>query len=399
MANKANSFLSGFTGGMGAMGQMINARDQRDYNAQKMEWMKEDRAFQNQEKERLGQIRQSQSMLHYYNNATKEQRSAMEQTAYDSINSDKKWQSYMNNSVPGETVKLNRFDMIRDKDGKLQGMSPMLDIMDDKGKLLRSGYLTQDREKGGQQMIMPTQDFIGLIGSNDMKGARLAAEMKLIELGGELSKSEKYGDIVTQNGMLGQFNLNNNKFTPFTSKKGGSGSSTSGSSDSWKKIRSYEFTDKTNPDRVINRLVERMGDTNIYRYADDDGTGNFQHNYFEAKSPDSLGSLFGNPDPGGTKKPDADTTTEKETIKSKSKNVGDDSNYPVSQTLKDAKAEVRSKVLTGFLNKPKLSKEEELYRSEEEERLNQLLGMSQKIEDEKRKRLAESATHWSGGMQ
>ena len=163
MANAANSFLSGFTGGMGAMGQMIDRREQRDYNAQKMEWMKEDRALAEQNRNNQQYINNTMASYELYREMNKEQKAEFESGVVDLFNNDEKIKSAINRNLkPGEHKNISGMYSAPN------GIGFNIDVRDDNGKVIRNGRLTEEGLSDGsdKDMVIPMRDFLTELGKN-----------------------------------------------------------------------------------------------------------------------------------------------------------------------------------------------------------------------------------------
>ena len=388
MANRANSFISGFSGGMGAMTNMINAREQRDYNAQKMEWMKEDRAFQEKERGKQESINNALGAYELTRGMTKEQRSEFDTGFMGLLNQDERIQQSLQRNVPeGGRKELGGWYPAKN------GVGFKVNVFDKDGKPIRSGNLTEKGLSDGsdRDMVLPMPDLLEMMGGNPelISNTRLLAA-KVRSMGGDVPVGETWNTI-NENGMrINRSNSGKEKLVGYNNKYGGKGggkgggksSGSGGSGGTWKKVNFIkDMTDSTNPERVFSRLIERNSDTGEYRYADDDGTGNIKHQYFTATTPGSVDSVLGG---GGDVTPEASKET-----------PGSRKAVPLlQQTLDGSAKRTASMIDKAILSKEEKNKnrEEEIRLREEEVRLKELLGMN--VDQKKPKSwLSELSTH------
>ncbi len=206
----ANSFMSGFTGGMTAMNSMMDSAEQRKYRQ---------KAYQDEQDQR-----QFSSMLHLYNQADEAGKQAIQQDFADQMNNDPAIQSILSRNVGHNEQKrisptLGQFT----KDGFV----PMIDVFDGRtGKVIRTGPLTEFGNSDGsdQPVAISNDDLISTIGRYAGKtGFGAQMEAKLIQAGGTpKEKTETYRQ-EKRNGRLLNISNKTNKATSL-GKASGSGS-------------------------------------------------------------------------------------------------------------------------------------------------------------------------------
>lgn len=263
MANKANAFISGFTGGMGAMTNMINARDQREYNAQKMEWAKEDRAYQAQERDyQLQEREKAEQKQQYQNNFGQlssirsslgndpEKIGQYDQAMFDYMN--KQFKPLLDQQM-GENSSFVAFKLTEG------GYVPRMKFTNKEGKEVVD-YL---KDKNGQPMAISTDNFMQIVGS--VPGLVDRAELTKANLLGKGISPPEQGETFTPSTVDGMRVNTSSKtgkesLVGYAGKGGGSGSgSGSGGSggDPYKTLQTWEGENgtKTTLTRVNGRYL------------------------------------------------------------------------------------------------------------------------------------------------
>ncbi len=198
MANKANSFLSGFTGGMGAMGQMIDRREQRDYNAQKMEWMKEDRAFQKQEQDNQMALRNFSQLNHIRNNLGDKKGEYDKQMLGELSN---QYRPLLDQQFPGENRNFAGFKPTK------SGFSPQLRYTNADGKEVVD-FL---KDENGQPLVLDNEGLMQMVGRTPgLVDRATQLEAQILGKGGKLpERKETFTQEMIDGVLVNRSNLTN----------------------------------------------------------------------------------------------------------------------------------------------------------------------------------------------
>lgn len=318
MANAANSFIGGFTGGMGAMTNMINSRDQRAYNAKRMEYMEQDRGFQQQQQDwkvqdraqqqkeikRKESLRSFSQINHIRQNLDDDKKKGLyNKSMFEYVN--QKFKPFMDAQFGKDTK--TQFNAFKPIEGGL--FVPGLKYTNPEGKEV-TDYL---RDENGKALAISSDDLMGVMGSvPGILDHATQLEAQILGKGGQLPKRPtKFGELVNEDGLMGQYNQNTNEFVT----KGGGRSK---GSSKWKRIEQVEVPHPTIKGQIITRTKERLEGTDQYRYIDDDNAGNIQTNYMKSNTPDSLAKYFGT----GETTPDPDATDEEKAKNKAAKKLG-----------------------------------------------------------------------------
>ena len=199
----SNAFLNGFLGGMGAMNTMIDSKARREHVQWQKGLVEEDRALAEQERQRVQNLRSLNSSYHAYQNLDKAGKQAVGQALIKSINDVPGMAQVMDNNNPAERSQLGDIKFTRNANGDIYAV-PLMNVYDVKtNKLLRSGDLSQNREKGGPSMGMPLQEFNNFMLSQSGSGPARAMEAEIIRQGGSLPEAKvTYGKKYFYNGHI-----------------------------------------------------------------------------------------------------------------------------------------------------------------------------------------------------
>ncbi len=249
----ANSFMSGFTGGMTAMNSMMDSAEQRKYRQ---------KAYQDEQDQR-----QFSSMLHLYNQADEAGKQAIQQDFADQMNNDPAIQSILSRNVGHNEQKrisptLGQFT----KDGFV----PIIDVFDGRtGKVIRTGPLTEFGNSDGSDkpVAISNDDLITTIGRYAGKtGFGAQMEARLIQAGGAPpQKTETYRQ-EERNGQL--LNISNKTNQATSLGKVGSGSGSGGSLASEKPIQTWKIDTDAGE---VNVLIHKYGDEYVRTEISPDG--------------------------------------------------------------------------------------------------------------------------------
>lgn len=221
----ANSFMSGFTGGMNAMNNMLDSQMRRDTLKQQQEDQEALRTFS--------------SMMHLYNSMDAEQKKGFQQSVVDELNADPGVQQILSRNVGHDEQKRisSRFgEMVGDR------FVPFVDVVNGKtGEVLRTAPLTEfgTSDPDDPPVGISRQDFMTTMGKfagKDSFGRRIGAQ--ILQHGGTLPESPEQFELIQHGNALLQKG----------SKSGYSylGSSGSGSGTSKPKLETTLKDDKTN---------------------------------------------------------------------------------------------------------------------------------------------------------
>ncbi len=206
----ASAFLQGFTGGMGAMNQMIGGREDRairreqmDLDRQRMEksdarqdqkWDMQMKEYENQQKNY-----KAAAMMHGYGKMNPEQQAEWRGSVADRLNQDPDLQNMLSRNVSHDEQKRispNLGSFTKD------GFVPEIEVFNGKtGEVIRTGPLTEFGKSDGSDssLAMSNEDLMQTMGEyfgHDDFITNL--EMDILSRGGQLpSKTDKDQDFKT----------------------------------------------------------------------------------------------------------------------------------------------------------------------------------------------------------
>ncbi len=184
----ANSFMSGFTGGMNSMNNMLDSKMRRE-------------ALQKQQKQQDA-LRTFSAISHMYNGMDKEQKQAMQQGVVDKMNANPAVQKILSRNVGHDEQKR-----ISSQFGEMtkSGFVPYVDVVNGKtGEVIRTAPLTEfgTGNPDDPPVVMSQQDFMTTMGKfmgEDDFGRQLGAQ--ILQHGGTLPESPEQFTYHSVNGM------------------------------------------------------------------------------------------------------------------------------------------------------------------------------------------------------
>ncbi|MCG7915922.1 MAG: hypothetical protein JAY71_18810 [Candidatus Thiodiazotropha weberae] len=236
----ANAFLNGFLGGMNTINTMMDSQARREYmrkqeerTEQQFQWKQDEINYLKQDRQRVQQARDLQGLTYGYQNLDATGKKKFDQRVTDRLNSDPAFRAMINNQTPGEELELKGLDWVKGKNGEW-GFSPIFNVYDTRPgqdrKIIRSGNLTQYREKGGPRMYLPATDAFDILSDPSMGNTLNGMKAELTRLTGKLPDiGPKYGAMERRMGLVGQENTKTGEFVVKGNKKSsGSGSGSDG---------------------------------------------------------------------------------------------------------------------------------------------------------------------------
>ncbi len=262
----ANAFLSGFTGGMGAVNQMYANKARQAESEQRLEWAKEDRAIQEKQRKKQQDLWHGSAMLHFGNEMKKQNRGE-EWNAYvaDRANKDPRIRDSLQRNVG-----YNEQKKISPKLGSMtsKGFVPQIDVVDGRtGKTLRSGPMTEQGFSDGSDapVAIGNEDLIEMAGAfMGGEGSQLFHEMQMMSAGQSLPEKKAQWSVVIKDGiMLAVPNDGGEPKSLGTVPKGGGGSKIL---DSWITEDDIEITVEQTGDQIVRRELRPDGTTHATEY-------------------------------------------------------------------------------------------------------------------------------------
>ena len=176
----ANSFLQGFSGGMGAMSNVMNYKEQREQRQRQQEL--QDQQMQDQEN-----LRYFSAVAHGYKGMDDDQRNEFQQVVVDKMNADPGVQKML-----ARNVGHNEQKRISSKFGNMtrDGFVPYIDVVDGRtGKVLRTAPMTEfgTSDANDKPVAISPDNFMKIMGAflgKDDFGRQ--AEIEILRSGGSL---------------------------------------------------------------------------------------------------------------------------------------------------------------------------------------------------------------------
>lgn len=284
----ANSFMSGFTGGMTAMNSMMDSAEKRQLRQKQLKEQENQRNFS--------------AMLHLYNGADDEQKQGIQADFVNKMNSDPAIQQLLSRNVGHNEQKR-----ISSQFGQFtkDGFVPLIDVFDGRtGEVIRTAPMTEFGNSDGSDkpVALSNDDLINMVGGylgKDDFGKQL--EAKLIQAGGEVPESHRQE---VRNGMLVNINEKTNQATAL----GKAGGGMANPYDWGKPVSTF-----TNEGRRIETYNAPNGRVMAKIFNDPDDISNFEvHDVTERMNPRNAGNMgdddfanyfLGDPDKGGDGQP------------------------------------------------------------------------------------------------
>ena len=203
----ANSFLQGFTGGMGAMSNLIDAKARREALALQTQWAQEDRDHQMQQRKNQKVMQNAHGVMEIYNSLdTPEKQSAFTTKMFNHLNQDPTFSKALDSDLPtGQHRELKELRANRNGD-----ITPYFALYEGEGENRKELGISPLKNADGQVMTQSSEQFFQTLGS--MPGvvdAATASRAQILSLGGQAPEkpwriTERDGMLIAQQGQGGQ---------------------------------------------------------------------------------------------------------------------------------------------------------------------------------------------------